>query len=754
MNPAFLIESLLVLADDPPRGMFCNLLKRKRFKISQLFSITPMSDNTSTSYVFQAEINQLLSLIINTFYSNKEVFLRELVSNASDACDKIRHIGLTNPDALKEGGDELVIKVTPNKDANTLTIADTGIGMTKDDLVKNLGTIAHSGTKQFMEALGNGSSAEAASSLIGQFGMGFYAAFLVADRVQVYSRSYDAADPKVHVWESTANGTFSISEVPNDDDVVASTLKRGTRIVLHLKEDQKEYLEENTLREVLKRHSEFINYPIQLLVKKEQEVEEEAGAAAGEASAEAAADGEVESVADDDGDDSKKKKTVVVDEFVTINEVKPIWMRKDASNEEHAAFYKSTFADWDSHMTVNHFTAEGNVSFTGLLYIPKHAPFDMFDPSRKRKNIRLYVRRVFITDDCDKLIPEWLGFIKGIVDSEDLPLNISREILQKSKIVDVIRKTLVKKTIEMIRKQADDDAKTYIQFYENFGKNIKWGITEDNKNQAKLAELLRFKSNRSVDDDYISLDEYVSRMKDGQKDIYYITGDSVNTLKSSVFVEALESKGYEVLYMTDPMDEYMMQNFRTYKDKAFKCVSKDGDLLDEDGGAENDEELFKTIKEILDVDSSRRVAEVKGSKRIVKSPCVIVTDTYGWTANMERIMRAQALRTNNGFGPTHARRILEINLRHPIVDKIKTRIRDEGVTQGIKDTVNLLYDVALLNSGFNLDNPSQFADKIHNVIALNMGVDEAGEAGEAGESGEASLADANEDETGGLEEVD
>ncbi len=669
-----------------------------------------MSDNAST-YVFQAEINQLLSLIINTFYSNNEVFLRELVSNASDACDKIRHIGLTNPEALAEGGDEFLIKITPNKETNTLTIADTGIGMTKDDLMKNLGTIAHSGTKQFMEALSSsGSSAEAASSLIGQFGMGFYAAFLVADKVQVYSRSYN--DSLVHLWESTANGTFSVSEVTD-----FSSLKRGTYIVLHMKEDQREYLEENTLRDVLRKHSEFINYPIQLFVRTEREVEEVDEAEEVE--------GNVQDIPEKKEDEKKKEFT---EEYVTVNDVKPIWLRKDASKEEHAAFYKATFNDWDSQLTLNHFTAEGNINFTGLLYVPKHAPFDMFDPNKKRTNVRLYVRRVFITDDCDKLIPEWLGFVKGIVDSEDLPLNISREILQKSKIVDVIRKTIVKKSIEMIRALAEEDSQKYTDFYEIFGKNIKWGITEDVKNQAKLAELLRFKSNRSVGDEYITLDDYTSRMKEGQNEIYYITGDNIDMLRSSVFVEVLESKGYEVLYMTDPMDEYLMQGFRNYKDKTFKCVTKDGELFGggDDSNVQTDEELFATIKKILndDDDGARRVAEVKGSKRIVKSPCVIVTDTYGWTANMERIMRAQALRANNSLGPTHARRILEVNLQHPVVDRIRTIIKEEGVTQGIKDTVYLLYDVALLNSGFNLDNPSKFADKIHSVIALNMGVED------------------------------
>lgn len=654
--------------------------------------MTTEDNQADATFVFQAEINQLLSLIINTFYSNKEVFLRELVSNASDACDKIRHMSLTDPEALTQGGDELYIRITPDEVSKTLTISDTGIGMTKAEMIKNLGTIAHSGTKAFMEALSSGAS-DAGSSLIGQFGMGFYAAFLVADKVQVFSKHND--ENRANLWESTANGTFTISEACDVD------IGRGTKIVLHLKDDQHEYLEDRTLRDILKRHSEFITYPIQLKVVD-------------------SAPKDAEEVAKDEDEEVE----AVVAEYVTVNENKPIWMRTDATAEEHISFYKSTFADWGSYAAQKQFTAEGNVSFRSLLYVPQQAPMDLFDPSRKKKNIKLYVRRVFITDDCDNIIPEWLGFIKGIVDSEDLPLNISREILQKSKVVDVIRKTIVKKSIEMIRDLANDDKENYTQFYENYGKNLKWGITEDPKNQTKLADLLRFKTNVSGDE-YVSLSEYVARMKEGQSGIYYVTGDSYEGLKSSVFTEAMQSKGFETIFMIDPMDEYMMQGFKTFDDKPFQCASKVDVSVGEEGTFTEDEkkaheDICNKIKDMLCKDDLRSVSQVKVSTRLVESPCVIVTDVYGWTANMERLMRAQALRNNSsGIGPAKANRILEVNITHPLITKLCEYIASSyphDKSNEAADMLSLLYDTALLHSGFALDNPSEFANKVHSMM--------------------------------------
>jgi molecular chaperone HtpG len=703
-------------------------------------------ESKEETFVFQAEINQLLSLIINTFYSQKEVFLRELVSNASDALDKIRHVSLTDA-AVLSANPELEIRISSDSEAGTLSIEDSGIGMTREDLIKNLGMIAHSGTKQFMEALaksgGDTNSASAASSLIGQFGMGFYSAFLVADKVAVVSKHGDS--DLAYVWESCAGGTFTVAAASEQQ---AAGLARGTRIVLFLKEDQREYLEGQRIKAVLSRHSEFIGYPIKLKTVAEAEVG-------------GGGDDEAEAGDDEDGKiEPEGEKTKV--EWQVVNDNKPLWMHKatELTDEQYAQFYKRTFGDWDSHLAVKHFLAEGQVVFTGLLYIPKHVPFDMFDRSKKSNNLRLYVRRVFITDDCqDTFVPEWLGFVKGVVDSEDLPLNISREMLQQSRVTSVIKKGVVKKCIEMITDLAGDRPEDYPKFWEAFGKNIKWGITEDRAHQSKLVELLRFKTSKSGDE-FASLKQYIERMPEHQKRIYYVTGDNEASLDKSAFTEVLKNKGYEVIYMTDPMDEYMMQSLKEYQDKQFCCASKDGALVEEsesDEGAwkakeEEHAEFCKKVKEML---GTKGVMEVKVSRRIVRSPCVVVTDQYGWTANMERIMRAQALKSSSPFSQNRSNKILELNVDHPIVKEIKHRVEAEGVgCAGVKDLVSLLFDTALLNSGFALDDPGTFADRMHRIIAVNIGIED-----DADSEGVIDKEEGGEECTGtgvgtGLEELD
>jgi heat shock protein beta len=673
-----------------------------------------------------------MDLIVNSLYSNKDVFLRELVSNASDACDKLRFVSLSEPNAMA-GNEELKIKIRGDEASKTLTIEDTGIGMSKEDLVSSLGTIARSGTAKFMEMLKSQSDGE---NLIGKFGVGFYSAFLVADKITVTSKNH--TDDKTWTWESEINAnSYTVRESEE-------AMTRGTKIVLHLKEGCEEFATGEKLSSLVKTYSEFISFPIDVWSKqtKEKQVEDkESTAALKEAwekkKIEAEAKGE--EFSEPEPKPVMKKEFEQVEEWATANNDKPIWVRspKDVEQEAYNDFFKSTFKEFLDPLAHSHFAVEGDIEFRSLLFVPGMAPFEQQDMMAKSKAIKLFVRRVFISDEFDEsLLPRYLTFVRGVVDSSDLPLNVSREILQESRIVRVIRKRLIRKTFDMLREIADRDNEDYATFWDNFGRNLKLGVIEDSDNRKDLAELLRFTTSKSGDEGNLrSLDQYVNDMPEEQNSIYFVAADNKDAAEASPFLEKLKKKGFEVLYLLDPIDEVAMANLATFKEKQIVDASKEALDLGEESEDEKkkQEELaaeFKGLTDWMKETLGEQVEKVEVSNRLTDTPCVLVTSKFGWSANMERIMKAQAMGDNRAQDYMKGKKTMEINPSSPVIAQLK-KLKESGASEA-KENCQLLFDTALLTSGFSIEKPSVFASRVFKLMTAQASAAESsGDDGDA-----------------------
>jgi len=738
-----------------------------------------LMDDTGSKQEFQAEVGRLMDIIINSLYSKKEIFLRELISNASDALDKIRFMSLTDPKQLGDGDQaKLEIRIECDKDAGTISISDTGIGMTKDDLMNNLGTIAKSGTSSFLEKM----SKEGDMNLIGQFGVGFYSVYLVADSVTVVTKNND---DKQQVWVSQADASFTISEDPR-----GNTLGRGTKITMKVKEDATEYLEEDQLRTLIKRYSEFINFPIYLQVTKTEEIEvpDEEAEAAEEKKEEEKKEGDDDEVdvsdvdeEEEEAEDKPKTKKIkqTKKEWELVNQNKAIWVRpaSEVTDEEYNNFFKSLTKEFDDPLEKIHFTAEGEIQFRSILFVPKKAPSDLFDKLQtKQNNLRLYVRRVFISDEFDDLMPRYLSFIRGVVDSEDLPLNVSREMLQQSRVLKVIKKKLVSKALDMMKKMAEAEEraveseeeeeaeeeeaakaeaegkeaaeeeeeeeeedeedgeqaiKKFKDFSDAFGKTIKLGIIEDTKNRKKLAKLLRFESTHTKDGETVSLSRYVKRMKEGQKHIYYIAGENKKDLESSPFLEKLKKRGYEVLFMTDPIDEYAVQHMDEFEDhKLMNATKEDLKFGDKEEKKEKKrrEKAKENLKDFIDWYKKvlgDKVEKIIISNRLTTSPMAIVTGTYGYTANMERLMKAQALNDPTRYSFMASKKTIEINPYHPVITKLNEKSQEDAEDSDTKELAIMLYDSAIIQAGFDIDDQTAFNQRMIKFLRQGLNIDES-----------------------------
>jgi molecular chaperone HtpG len=635
---------------------------------------------TKKTRKFKTEVQQMLHLIIHSLYSNKEIFVRELISNASDAIDKARFKEQTEP-ALFSGDTDFHIRIAADPEAKTFTISDNGIGMTLDEVNDNIGTIAQSGTAAFMEVLEKSKNETALSpELIGQFGVGFYSAFIVADKVRLDTLAA-GADKGVR-WESDGKGSYTVQEIEKEN--------RGTTIVLSLKdpeEGDQDFTEDYIIQNIVKKHSDFVTYPVIMNLEKNEPIPEN------------------EIIKDSEGKPiGETYRKVRKDE--TLNSMKAIWAKdkEDVTKEEHEEFYKHISHNWDKPFEIIHKKFEGVTEYDVLMYLPSTAPMDLFRPERKH-GMQLYCKRVFIMDDCKELLPEYLGFVQGVVDAPDLNLNVSREILQEDRLVRNIKKNLVKQVFSVLEGM---DKERYEEFYKEFGQALKAGIPTDYGNKERLASLLRYKTTKSGDK-LLSLDEYIENMKEDQKEIYFLTGESLNSLMNSPLLESLKARDYEVLLMVDPIDEWVTQSLMDYKEKKLKSAEK-GDL-DLDKVDDEKKNEYSALLSFLKGKLEARVKDVVVSNRLKDSVSCLSGDDYGMSAYMEKIMKASGQKTPD------QKRVMEVNVSHPVMEKIKVIFESDTTNPVLTDYSDLLFDIAVISEGGKLDNPSRFSALLGDLMA-------------------------------------
>lgn len=628
---------------------------------------------TKSNLEFKTEIKQLLDLMIHSLYSHKEIFLRELISNASDAIDKARYESLTDS-GMMEGEKDWKIRITADKDAGTLTVSDNGIGMTKDEMIEALGTIAHSGTKEFLAAMSNKETKDN-PELIGQFGVGFYSSFMVADRVTVISRKAGHKESKGTKWESAADGFYSIEDLDKET--------KGTDVILHLKDDEKKYLEEWEVRSIVKKYSDYIEHPVVMDVEREKDSE------------------------------IQKGEKVKVKEEETLNSQKAIWLkdRSEISAEEYNEFYKHISHDFVDPSNIIHYKAEGTSEFSALLYVPSKVPFNIFYKDYQVGPV-LYVKRVQIMDHCEQLMPLYLRFVRGVVDSSDLPLNVSREMLQSNRQVEIIKKSITKKILDTLADMMKNERDNYIGFHEEFGRVLKEGIHYDFSRKDQIADLLLYQSTKKAADELTTFSDYVESMPEEQKEIYYITGSSREEVINSPYLEAFKDKGYEVLIMLDDIDDFIMSGLQTYKEKPVKSVIKGDVTLDkeEETDKKEAEKKFKEIVELIKFHLKDEVQDVRFSGRLKDTACCLVTADGGMDAQMEKLLKSM------GQDVPANKKVLEINPSHPLFESMKSVFDKDPKSMVLEEYIKLLYDQALLLEGSKPKDPAAFASAVTRLM--------------------------------------